>query len=485
MYVVKKNNNGQWIVIKKGAKRASKAFDSKAEAIMYAKNKYPNNYEVENEIEINDRTYKVKTSGKKKSKAFIILFSLVMLAIIIVGILWWFDYIKIPGLDKIKDEDPINDSNSNNQNNHIDGVVYDDFQIHFLELGNEYTGDSTYIKAGDVDILIDAGSRKNSAVAIKEYVDKYCTDGKLEYVIATHAHQDHIAGFVGSKDGSTRTGIFYQYEIGVLIDFALTDVTSQLYTNDYVAGVEYLVNNGTKHYQADDCWNEENGAKRQYAITDNVTMDILYNKYYFEEASDENDYSVCTLFTYTEGSNEHRFMMTGDLEQEGEEALADYYKKNGGLGHCDLFKAGHHGSVSSTNDCLLELITPDVCTVCCCAGSTEYTEDYNNVFPTQAFINRIAKYTDAVYVTTVFDEKEKTFKSFNGTIVVSCKGEDLAVACSNNNTKLKDSEWFNQTIYYVLDDDGDPLIAPKGTENFYTSESAGAKSAPRRVWPSA
>lgn len=94
-----------------------------------------------------------------------------------------------------------------------------DLSIHFLELGNKYTGDCTLIKTGDVEVLIDAGSRKGSATTIKQYVDTYCTDGVLEYVIATHAHQDHIAGFVGEKSGSTRTGIFYQYEIGTLIVF--------------------------------------------------------------------------------------------------------------------------------------------------------------------------------------------------------------------------------------------------------------------------
>ena len=83
--------------------------------------------------------------------------------------------------------------------------------ISFLELGNKYTGDSIYIKAGETDILIDAGSQKNSATAISNYVNQHCTDGKLEYVIATHAHEDHIAAFVGSKtDG---TGIFNNYKI--------------------------------------------------------------------------------------------------------------------------------------------------------------------------------------------------------------------------------------------------------------------------------
>ena len=78
-------------------------------------------------------------------------------------------------------------------------VAEADLSIHFLELGNKYTGDCTLIKCGNTEVLIDAGSRTDSAVTIKNYVDKYCTDGILEYVIATHAHQDHIAGFVGNK----------------------------------------------------------------------------------------------------------------------------------------------------------------------------------------------------------------------------------------------------------------------------------------------
>ncbi len=78
--------------------------------------------------------------------------------------------------------------------------------IHFLELGNIYTGDSVYVRRpGETDILIDAGSRQSSAGTITKYLNNYVTDGKLEYVIATHAHQDHIAGFIGT---SSYRGIF-------------------------------------------------------------------------------------------------------------------------------------------------------------------------------------------------------------------------------------------------------------------------------------
>ena len=74
----------------------------------------------------------------------------------------------------------------------------DVFSVHFIELGNKYTGDCTYIKYGEVDILIDCGSRANSVGAVSSYLNKYVQDNTLEYVIVTHAHRDHYAGFATS-----------------------------------------------------------------------------------------------------------------------------------------------------------------------------------------------------------------------------------------------------------------------------------------------
>ena len=45
--------------------------------------------------------------------------------------------------------------------------------INFLEFGNYNTGDCTFIKAGDVDILIDAGSKNSNMDTIKSFINKY------------------------------------------------------------------------------------------------------------------------------------------------------------------------------------------------------------------------------------------------------------------------------------------------------------------------
>ena len=68
------------------------------------------------------------------------------------------------------------------------------------------------------------------------------------------------------------------------------------------------------------------------------------------------------------------------------------------------------------------------------------------MFPYQATIDRLAKYTEKIYVTTVSTDNEKrTFASLNGDILFSCKsGTTYTVTGSNNSLILKESEWFKK-----------------------------------------
>ena len=315
-----------------------------------------------------------------------------------------------------------------------------DLSFHFLELGNNYTGDSTYIKAGDVDILIDAGSRQDSADDIGDYVRNYCTDGTLEFVIATHAHQDHIAGFTNTK---SRDGIFKQFKCGTIIDFAGTNATSAVYNNYVAARDDEVASDGATHYTALQCAKETDGAKKTYELGEGMSMTILYQRYYEETTGDENNYSVCLLFNH----GENYYLLTGDLEAEGEASLVE---KNS-LPEVQLFKAGHHGSYTASTDALLSVIKPKIVCVCCCCGAVEYTQNLQNTFPSQAFVNRVAPYTDKVYVTTLgtitYNEtkgkyEDTGFGSMNGVITVLSSGGNVTVSCSNNNTLLKDTDWF-------------------------------------------
>ncbi len=344
----------------------------------------------------------------------------------------------------------------------VSEIIYDDFQIHFMMLGNSSAGDSIYIKAGENDILIDAGSEKGSSSTIINYVDQYCTDKKFEYVIATHGDSDHISAF---------PNLFNYYSVDTVIDFTYTTKTTTTYKN-YLTAREKAKN----HYTSAECWNNQNGAQRKYILgtgTDGleISFEILYNYYYFNKASDENNNSVITMFNY----GDKHFFLGGDLEKQGEEKLAEYYDGSTSektLPQVELFKAGHHGSKTSSNDCLLKLIKPKMCVVSCCCGTDEYTGITENQFPTQDFIDRIAKYTDSVYVTSTYEsyliakaeanakgDSKKTgvavggeyiktsgYKAMNGNVCVSSNGYNVGLYCTNNYTKLKDSEWIKTKV---------------------------------------
>ncbi len=306
-------------------------------------------------------------------------------------------------------------------------IVSDDLSIHFLYFNNAVSGDCTLIKVGDTEVLIDAGSTRGSATTLISYINEYCTDGVLEYVIATHAHEDHIAGFVGEYGTD---GIFSAFECKTIIDYTGQKTTSGI-SNDYKVWRDKEVEGGAVHYTALECWNNENGAKRSYTLGENITMNILYQRYYEESTANENNYSVCMLLT----QGENNYLFTGDLESGGEASLV---AKNN-LPKCKLFKGGHHGSDTSNTMTLLNVIQPEIVCVCSCCGD-------KHGFPKQAFIDNVANFTDKVYITTMKDEATNKGVQMNGNIVVRANKEGITVNCSNNNILFKDSEWFKNAV---------------------------------------
>lgn len=315
-------------------------------------------------------------------------------------------------------------------------IVKSDFSVHMPELGNKYAGDCTLIKSGDTEILIDAGSKTSSIDAVTSYIDKYCEDKILEYVIVTHAHEDHYACFT-IEDGS----IFDLYECKTIIDFSQVEKgkeTQKMYLA-YQSELNAEIDNGAVHYTASECI--ENG-KSEFNVTDDVTLNILDSYYYHNRSSNENNHSVCVTVTYSANGNENVFLFTGDLEAGGEKKLLGL---NPNLKDVYFYKAGHHGSNTSSCEEFLEVISPEVVFVGCVAGSPEYSDNPDVHFPSLEFCKEIAKYTDQVYVPSVsLDYKAGVTEKLNGDLVI-CYFKDsnsYAVLCSNNNTLLKDTSWY-------------------------------------------
>lgn len=355
-----------------------------------------------------------------------------------------------------------------------------EFSIHIIDLGKN-AGDSIYVKAGGNDILIDAGSEAASAQHICEYLSSYVTDGKLEYVIATHADKDHIEAFAGNKDGSSRTGVLYKYDVDTLIKFDCVEKDKEAKEDDlnttygkFMDAVKYVQSKGTTVYTASQCYDEVGGAKRQFWLDGEHTlsMNILYSYYYYNQSSDENNHSVVTLFTKTTDAGRFDYLFTGDLEKDGEEKLVDYYSDSANskseydvLPEVEFYKAGHHGSGTSSTDKLLRVIKPKYIAISCCAGSPEYTLNNANTFPYQASLDNMLKYTDKIYCTSIssslptlnsdgkFTEKKWTCEAYNGNIVFyfnprtdenGKSGGNTKLWCSNSSETLVESDWFKQ-----------------------------------------
>ena len=338
----------------------------------------------------------------------------------------------------------------------VQTVKEQNLSIHFLELGNKYTGDCTLIKVGDVEMLIDAGSKASSITAIQSYLDTY-VEGDLDYVVVTHAHEDHYAGFATNENTES---LFDLNTVKNIIDFGDgTNKTSsnKMYAN-YIRERDAEVDNGANYHAAIDYVNNisaEITQRFELKEDSGVYVEMLYHKYLNGgmEAETENDYSVCLQVIY---QNKY-YLFTGDLEADGEESLVDENEaggKNEGLLHeVEVYKAGHHGSKTSSTEKLMNVIKPKVVCVCCCAGSSEYTSKNENQFPTQIFINNVYKSNPLakIYVTTLcVDYKANEYTSFNGNIVITAKEgvTDTTIHCSKSAVDLYNTDWFkaNRTL---------------------------------------
>ena len=436
----------------------------------------------------------IKKAAKKKPGVFIAIVAVVLVVALAISAVFLYQKVHTGGEGSSHDSTSLHSSDSSSSYSSLDSNSESTFSehssseeseyisldgdssplsIHFIEQDAPYTGDLIYIKAGENDIVIDGGARKGVAATATSYIDNYVTDGKLEYVIATHAHQDHIAGLVGNADSSApggRTGILYHYKVDTLIDFSyyISDTYTHLNSwadgeadtarsegkitqiyRDYLNARDHAISQGATHYLASELTTEGNNWTIELGT--NLTMTLLYNFFYdhtkedvklldpsysTSDFSDQNDCSVALLLS--QGNN--HMLFTGDCEEYAEASIVKFNS----LPKVKLFKAGHHGSYTASSDVLLDAIDPDLIVCCCCAGNKEYASNPNNSFPAQAAINRFAKHTDRVYVTTLGSWEDKNYHTpMNGDVVVKydVSGQE-SVTFSHNDTKLKDTAWF-------------------------------------------
>lgn len=216
-------------------------------------------------------------------------------------------FLIINNQDKIKNL--FNQNNNQNQNAYIN-TNNDLLKVHYLDVGQ---GDSIYIELPNNEtMLIDAAESYQSENIIN-YL-KNLNYQKIDYVIGTHPHTDHIGGL---KD------IINTFEIGKIY---MPKVVST--TKTYESLLMAIKDKNLKI----------NTAKSGTSIidTDALKINILApnNSTYTEL----NNYSVVTKITY--GTT--KFLFMGDAEKLSENEIKENVT-------ADVIKIGHHGSNTSSS----------------------------------------------------------------------------------------------------------------------------------------
>jgi competence protein ComEC len=237
--------------------------------------------------------------------------------------------------------------------------------------------DSILISTGSDAMLIDAGNNADASTVVNYIKGQGIT--KLEYVIGTHPHEDHIGG---------TDAVINTFDIGTVI---LPDAQSNTETfKDVLSAISSKGLKITKPVP---------GATYKLGNANFTVLAPNSSKY-----DDLNNYSVVIRLVF--GSNSFLFM--GDAQALSEkEILANGYDVKS-----DYMKVGHHGSDTSTLDKFLNAVNPEYAVI-----SVGKDNDYGHPMP-----KTIQKLTNAGIKIYRTDER--------GTIVATSDGKIITFSTS-------------------------------------------------------
>ncbi len=235
-----------------------------------------------------------------------------------------------------------------------------EFSLHFIDVGQ---GDCTLLMSDGETMLIDAGE-KGYETKINTYLYSLGIS-KLDYVVATHPHSDHIGSM---------PKVIKEFTPPMLVTPYLTPEQ----TPDSVI-YEDLLTAVTKT----DC-TIFNPSPGEIFTVGYATVEVLGPV--TNEAEDLNDMSLVLMITYKDS----KFLLTGDAKKREEKSILE----SGANLDCDLLHVSHHGSNTSSSDEFLERATPDYAVISCGADN-----DYGH--PHGKTISKLKKYTDKIYRTDI------------------------------------------------------------------------------------
>ena len=248
--------------------------------------------------------------------------------------------------------------------------------VHVIDVGQ---GDAILLTSPDGNVLIDAGDNvKRYEQALATYLDEQGVQ-ELDYFVLTHVHADHIGG---------ADMILSDYKVKNVV---MTDAVSS--SNAFAAMLDALEASDATVIEAEPGMTLTLGA---------LHMQLLGP---LKDYPDTNDQSIVIRAKYGEVA----MMFTGDAEGNSQgrserDLVATYSPAEL---QSDFYKAGHHGSDTSSSDAFLQAVSPKLIAISVGEGNS-----YGH--PVPEMLDAFAAVGATVYRTDL-----------DGSLVFVCDGETI------------------------------------------------------------
>ena len=266
------------------------------------------------------------------------------------------------------------------------------FAVHFIDVGQ---ADAALVICDGETMLIDGGNRDDSQLIYTYLKNEDITH--LDYVVATHAHEDHIGGLPGALNYAT-------------VETALCSVT-EYNSKVFETFVDQVAGQGREITVT--------GAGDTFMLG-SAEVQVLGPVW---ESDETNNMSVVLRIEYGETS----FLFAGDAEREEEEDILEA----GFDLESTVLKVGHHGSENSTTYPFLRAVMPEYAVISVGEGNS-----YGH--PTPEALSRLRDAGVAVLRT---DEV--------GTIICTSDGREVSFAVENGDVEENQPQ-EKEGIEYVL-----------------------------------
>jgi beta-lactamase superfamily II metal-dependent hydrolase len=259
-------------------------------------------------------------------------------------------------------------------------VFHDHLNVHFIDVGQ---GDATLLKGPDFTVLIDAGRHDRNEIVpyLKEQNVK-----KIDLLIGTHPHADHI-------------GQFPQ----ILKNFSVGEVwlSGDLHTTiTFENAVDAILDTNAKY--------REPRANEKFTYG-SLMIEVLHPS---ELTGDLNNGSIVLRAIFRDIA----FMFTGDAEYSAELEIiqSDQNLKS------HILKIGHHGSITSSTNDFLSLVSPEVAV---------YSAGWKNRYehPHSVTIERMNNFDILIYGTDI-----------SGTLILTTDGNTYDI----ESKKMQDEKFY-------------------------------------------